>query len=397
MIALCFSQLFIQCSNDDRMEDKKMVTEQETTEISELKNFLSTSLRMDLNKIIYDSKMNSFIIDGDMLISFEDAKDRLNHARLKTTNKTNQMFSGFQVSYEYSTTVKVYIDSSVPPIWIGPINQAIDEWNKINSSIKITVVDISSYPCIKVNARNFDSGSSVAANASLPNRAGVPGLSITINANYNFLPEGPKRSIIMHELGHCFGFEHTNMTEGSLVSCTPVSDPSSIMFSSGSIPQFTYYDNVAISTLYPVVPGTKKMYRFRKDQYYFYTTNPCEITPSKNGYVFDGDAGYLYSTQVAGTVPLYRMLNGPNIKDHRLSTVKTSTSDIILGYLYPTDQPGSTPLFNYVSSYEYFPSNKHYLCTTIPDNEMPFSPTLGYVFNMKIYKVPENNIYSKTK
>lgn len=133
----------------------------------------------------------------------------------------------------------------------------------------------------------------------------------------------------------------------------------------------------------------KKLYRYKKNQYYFYATNACEITPGKDGYIFDGDAGYLYSTQVSGTVPLYRIVNGTTVKDHRLNKIKSSSNDVIVGYLFPTQQPGTTALYSYgiyesklgqTPSYMY-----HYKYTTI-NSDAVLKVIVGYVSNKTITK-----------
>jgi hypothetical protein len=74
-----------------------------------------------------------------------------------------------------------------------------------------------------------------------------------------------------------------------------------------------------------VAEGAKKLYRFKKNGYYFYTTNPCEISHGKDGYIYDGDLGYLYTMQVSETIPLYRVLNGTIDKGHQMYTRITET------------------------------------------------------------------------
>lgn len=392
LIAFCLSLFFIQCNSDDNKIEEKVIAEKETTEISLLRNYLSASFGLEIKKIIYDSSITTFVIDGDMLMSLEDARERLNQSNSEITSKTNQRVTTYHMNPEASSLLQVYVSPEVSPEWKIAITQAINNWNTVNSSIAITVVNTSTAKTINITTYN-ETNTTVIAASYVPTYDGQPGKLIKINTFFNTLAASKKINAMTHEFGHAFGFHHIDELTATLIPCTPLSDGASVMF---PIVQdwlgFSYYDIVAVSTLYPVAVGTKKLYRFKKNQYYFYTTNPCEITPSKDGYVFDGDAGYLYSTQISGTVPLYRILNGTTVKDHRLSTVQTSASDIVLGYLYPTQQPRTTPLYSTISSYEYFPSNKHYLCTTIFDKSALIMLPIGYVCNKIIQNYKPNDI-----
>lgn len=190
-----------------------------------------------------------------------------------------------------------------------------------------------------------DNASTAIAHAQYPN-GGRPGSYIEINTSYNHIVSSKKVFAMTHEFGHNFGLDHTN-NGYRIIDCTPNEDENSVMNSVVSEwTKFSFYDNVAISTLYPVAQGAKKIYRYRKNNYYLYTTNPCEIAPGKDGYLFDGDVGYLYSTQVSGTVPLYRSAQGNAInKWHKLSTSKPLIGGDLLGYLCLNKEPGTTALY----------------------------------------------------
>lgn len=382
VVALCFSQFFIQCSNDDNNRiSEKVMKEQETNEIALLRNFLSTSLPMNINKIIYDSNTSTFIIDGDVVMPLEHARDHYSHSGLKNTNKINQQSSVYKLQPEMAALVQVYISSEVTSEWRIAMNKAINTWNNTNSSINITTVNTST--SLSVNLIMGDIGDrSIIANAYYPS-GGKPGTRIMINTNFaNKLNDADRIHTMIHELGHTFGLSHTNESSGSLIPCTSSKDTSSIMGMHDDTTTFTYYDNVAISTLFPVAVGAKKLYRFKKNQYYFYTTDPCEIVDGKDGYVFDKDAGYLYEAQIAGTVPLYRILNGNTVKDHRLNKVQTSSNDVILGYLYPTQEVGTVPLYNY-GIYEArpgeTPSYVYHILHTTDNSDAILKVVTGYV------------------
>lgn len=91
---------------------------------------------------------------------------------------------------------------------------------------------------------------------------GKPGTRIMINTNFaNKLNDADRLHTMIHELGHTFGLSHTNdSNSGSLIPCTTPKDTGSIMFGMhNDTTTFTYYDIIAISTLYPVIKGAKKI------------------------------------------------------------------------------------------------------------------------------------------
>lgn len=373
LIVFCFSQLFIQCNSDDNLMEEKRMTEQETAEINQLSNFLSLTLGLDLKYIVYDLNGGTFVIDTDVLMSLEEARGRFaefKEWRFKNTSKENQMGIFYVMSPENSESVKIYVSPEVPSEWRIAINKAIENWNSVNTSINISISDAPTSSSINVSIYNGGVSDAIA-NANYPYK-GLPGRTIRINSYYNNLSALKKVYAITHELGHAFGLSHTNQTESNsyLIPCTPVSDNDSIMFSTVTDwNDFSPYDIIAVSTLYPIAAGAKKIYRYKKNQYYYYSTDPCEIIPGKDGYVLDKDAGYLYSAQIEGTVPLYRILNGTTVKDHRLSRFSTSSDDVIIGYLYPAEQP-ETVAIHYVLIQEFLNGDPsymfHYLYATDP-------------------------------
>ncbi len=390
--ALCLVIFSVSCSIDHNkeMEEKGNNEEQYNEEINLLKNYLSLSMQIDTKKIIYDSRTGNFIIDGDVLMPLEEARDHYNHAG-SIIGKVNQRGDNHVVS---PPVAKIYVSPEVSAEWRKALEEAIKHWNTINASISMSVVSELSSSNMNVRYSNYDENSKIRAYAASPNYLGQPGKFISINPYYNYLLPDVKVEVMVHELGHNFGLNHTNEKAGPQIPCTPLDDETSVMqtYSIKAWKGFTYYDVVAISTLYPMAVGTKKIYRFKKNQSYFYTTNPCEIDPQYSGYVFDGDAGYVYSSPLPGTVPLYRSVNGSSVKDHKLSIEQTSVNDVVIGYLYSSQHAGTTALFRYVSSYEYFPSGQHYLFTTVFDEEYPISFPIGYVYNNIIYDYKKNDI-----
>lgn len=86
---------------------------------------------------------------------------------------------------------------------------------------------------------------------------------------------------------------------------------------------------------------------------HFYTMSKAEAeNATKDGYYkLEGTAGYIFPTQVPGTVPLYRMWNG-DIADHfytasldEYNAVTWYTKEGIAGYIFPTQVFKSVPLY----------------------------------------------------
>lgn len=124
---------------------------------------------------------------------------------------------------------------------------------------------------------------------------------------------------------------------------------------------------MALSKLF-ITQGLSAFYRYFHSSLsnHFYTTNIIEIGTSfpglvgRHGYVSEGVACLIYTTQVGGSVPLYRYFNG---RDHFYTTnaneIATTTpgevgnhgytSEGIAGYCFPHARQGTVPLYRYYS------------------------------------------------
>jgi hypothetical protein len=204
--------------------------------------------------VTWDAAAGNFVIDNDAAMSLEDARsyyasrEQLGAA---STENTQHRRSYYLVAASKATTVKVYADATVPAVWLAALDRAIANWNAAGSKLFITRVTSNTTGAVWVKGVN-NGATGVIATTYYPDYNSNPGKSCTINTNYNYLSASLQIFAITHELGHAFGFGHTNSTYGTLVPGTPNSDGYSVM---NSVCQnwnaFTSYDLQAIRTIYP--------------------------------------------------------------------------------------------------------------------------------------------------
>jgi hypothetical protein len=346
ILIVCSFLIFVQCSNDGNIDSSTNVNTLNIDEIIQLRNFISSSIGTDLEKVSFDSMTNNFTIGGDIRMSLVDARQHYSKSITKKTSQTNKIA---QQKYIYAMTpanaasVQVYISPSVNSDWRVAINQAITNWNKTNSGISIISVNASTSTSINISTYT-NTTTNVIALASFPNSIGQCGNTININTKFNTLSANDKIQAMTHEMGHNFGLTHTDQVTNTQIPCTPNLDSKSIMNSSVSgLTKFSLYDNVAISILYPIFTGTTKLYGGSRGNYKDYCTiNPCEFIDTSNIY----ELGYLYTTNVSGTIPLYRRRNNFYV-DFTLTS--DPVNNTFLGYIFSTQQPGTIPLYSFIS------------------------------------------------
>ncbi len=96
---------------------------------------------------------------------------------------------------------------------------------------------------------------------------------------------------------------------------------------------------------------------------HFYTTSATERDNAVNhlGFKYEGIAGYVFSTQVTGSIPLYRLvLATSTVLDHFYTTSAAERDNAVKTYSYkyegiqcyvlPTQMRGTTPLYRLVNS-----------------------------------------------
>ncbi|RYZ23038.1 MAG: hypothetical protein EOO16_06550 [Chitinophagaceae bacterium] len=199
--------------------------------------------------VTWNAAAGHFVIDNDAAMTIEDA--RAYYAQRSQGAQTEHRRSYYAVAPTKAPYVKVYADATVPAVWIAALDKAIANWNAAGSKLQVTRVSANTTGAVWVKGVN-NGGNGVIATTYYPDYNSNPGKSCTINTNYNYLSSGQQVFAITHELGHAFGFGHTNSTYGTLVPGSPNTDTQSIMNSVClSWTSFTTYDLLAIRTVYP--------------------------------------------------------------------------------------------------------------------------------------------------
>lgn len=244
----------VSCSKSEVAELEAPEQASTSANITELKQFISRTTGTSLDKIVFSAADHSFVVDGDVTMTVDEAREHFNHEASNTDLPTGSSASThrksfYAISRSKATSITLYADATVPAVWLPVIDQAIANWNSTNSLLQISRTT-SSTAKIKVSGAYTVSGT--IASAVYPDYQGNPGKTIKINTYHNGLDASKKLFAITHELGHNFGFTHTDGTYGNIINGTPTSDPSSVM-NSVCLPwaAFTSYDLKAVLTVYP--------------------------------------------------------------------------------------------------------------------------------------------------
>lgn len=245
---------FFSCSTDTiETTDENLVSEDQSALVLEEIKSLGFS-----EKDIVD--MGSYYLVGDDITFAKQGRPQL----VNTGDNPKQRRTTYLVS---DKTIGVRIDPSLPSNWKDATRQAMAHWNA-NASSSIFFYEADYYwpsqggflfnPEIEVMNDNTDPlPNNVIAAAEFPTSDGMPGYRVRINLSFNGcgVTNNLRLYNMIHELGHCLTFAHTNSTYGSHISGTPTSDSSSVMnggtactLSSG----LSTGDRTAVNTLYPL-------------------------------------------------------------------------------------------------------------------------------------------------
>jgi hypothetical protein len=231
---------------------------------------------------------NFYLVQNDIL--FEKKRLIEDDRSVKNVRK-QQASTPNLVNFDRQPTITVRIDNSMPNAgtdnWRPEIQQAVNDWNSIGDSrINIVLVnevtaqvDVTILSDAVVNEPLLQDNEIAAA--EFPLNDGRAGFRIRVNLDFlrNVdVTTGQKRYNIVHELGHCIGFRHTNWSSrnessANQINGTPNQDPNSVMNGGTALNEwlgFSGFDQIALRTLYPESLTAERVYELQ----YFALANP---------------------------------------------------------------------------------------------------------------------------
>ncbi|QNR85472.1 hypothetical protein H9N25_03035 [Pedobacter riviphilus] len=230
-----------------------------------------------------------YIVEGDILIAKESLAATKTSAKLTGSGgkiaqaNTNNLLQG-------NLTNVIITTEDYDIRWHYAIREAVAAWNAV-SNCRINLIHSYSQfyppytnsvtPTITIKKSNLGTGA--FGQGQFPTTSGTAGAILLVNpftnnVNSNGQDNGIPRSheqdvyMLVHEIGHCLGFRHTDWkaegTGGSAVGANPIpgtpnngdpgNDPNSVMNSgrlgtSNTWSSFSSYDVIAAQYLYPPV------------------------------------------------------------------------------------------------------------------------------------------------
>jgi hypothetical protein len=252
------STLIISCKKDNIIPNE--VKKDNIVSASESKDNVLVQKLIELgfaesNIVEYD---DYFLVEGDISIS----KSELN---LITSNK--QARTNFLVSAS-NQTIRVFLNTNFGTLntqMSSAVDDALYHYNLSGSSLDFIRVYNSSQADIIVS-EDGSIGSNVCGIAGFPTYNGEPYSSVRINEslltsfNHNQIVD-----LVIHELGHCIGFRHTNWSTSKepwaiQIEGTHLEDTESVMNGGNCGAEwssFSFYDFAAINYLYPQISYTQ--------------------------------------------------------------------------------------------------------------------------------------------
>ncbi len=195
-----------------------------------------------------------YMVEGDLFFPKEILEKE------EALGKTTQRADNNRVNQNTVANIRVLIHPSING-WANEIQQAITNWNVVNSQVRFQIVTTNPQITIASDAwtglpsgmQNFHS--SICGAAGFPT-GGQPFPFISINMDNSTLAGSVARRIrtITHEFGHTVGIHHTNQGGGTHLEGTPTADAGSLMnggqCNTGSL-VLSEWDRIAINIMYP--------------------------------------------------------------------------------------------------------------------------------------------------
>lgn len=138
------------------------------------------------------------------------------------------------------------------------------------------------------------------------------------------------------------------------------------------------------------VPFLREWFPAEKGHVYSWQAIEIQTDVAAGNAISEGEAGYVFTTQETGTVPIYRMF-ASSVWDHYYTISPAVPNGFVLestaGYVYPTQICGSIPLYvSYSSS-----ARDHFYTTSSSENQIMLAVG-GYVsLGIEAYVLPSNS------
>jgi len=233
---------------------------------------LKRILALGFDKKNIEDKGTYYLVEGDIRFDKQAAGTTPITQPGVIAQSQDQSHSWELIAYDNQPNLTYTVNSS--SLSVAAIQDAVDEWNAVQGCrVKLTYTTNSNANITFVSQDlGFSSdGGKILGQADFPDN-GTAGRVVRIDPTTPTTYSALFKFTVVHELGHTFGFRHTNWAgrEGEsypsnspnyvrgangavLINGTPTSDPSSVMNATASFwTGFSSNDIIAFQNLYPV-------------------------------------------------------------------------------------------------------------------------------------------------